>query len=140
MSEEIDARLFDKLHTAGYARFTRVEQNVYLAVTLDAELSSGGFAQFFAGSSGNCAVRTAAALKDMGDARMIDLYARALAVFPGGSPSEDLAERGAQIDALPNREGAWRGLDDEYYRGDAADAHVSRYIRANLRGFDLPPR
>jgi hypothetical protein len=136
---ELYARLLDERYgPTGLGGMTRVEQNLYLALTMHGEVMNGGFHQFFASSSGNCAMRTAAALAEIGDGVPTAIFRRALAKFPGAAPAEDRALRGEQLDALGDEHAAWQELDRAYYAAGLPDTVLARYGRAHGEGLTPP--
>lgn len=137
MTVEIASRLLDKTYGTGYAAMSREEQNVHLVSTLEAEVINGGLDQFFTNSSGNCALRTSAALDEIGLAEQDALFRRALADFPDASPSEDRRTRFDQIDALGRRRDDWSKFDD--FEGIGSSPKVASYIRSHASAFVFPP-
>jgi hypothetical protein len=92
-------------------------QQVFSAIwALESEVNNGGFAQYFANSSGDTAVHAESALRAIGAHRAADIVARAVALFPGGPPSTDRDGRGRRIDgASPEIHSAWDRLDQQFY-------------------------
>jgi len=136
---EIYSRLLDKLYTVGLVGMTRPEQNVYFILTLQAEVVNGGFQLYFANSSGNCALRTQAALREAdGFAAWAAVFHRALEKFPDGLPSEDRAERGDEMQALDDEFAIWGQVDDAFFKLDSSDVLLARYIRGRIDAFAKP--
>lgn len=136
---ELHSRLLDELYTpTAFTGMTRVEQNMFLALTMHGEVMNGGFHQYFADSSGDCALRTAEALVEIGDGAPAALFQRALAKFPKNAPAEDRAERVAQMEALGGELTAWEEIDRDYYEVGLPDRVLARYSRAHLEAFTPP--
>jgi hypothetical protein len=133
---EVGSRLLDKKYGPGFASMSRPEQNVYLVWVLQGEVVDGGLDQFFGNSSGNCAVRTAAALDEIGLVQESKVYRDALALFPDASPSEDRSTRYDQLDAIGARRARWDSMDRKLYN---VLQGAAGYIRGNALAFDLRP-
>ena len=133
---EVYSRLLDRLYTVGFTAMTRAEQNVYLVRALEAEVKNGGFDQFFSNSSGNCALRTSAALAEMpGFSPWAAIYGRALQRFPSGRPSEDRATRGAQLDAMSDESRNWWSIEGDFFKLPSSDPLLAAYIRGRISSF-----
>lgn len=76
---------------------TEVERDVKLHWLLEAEVSNGGFHQFFFNSTGDEALATREAIARIGPAELLELYDCALSAFPNGKPDSDRAKRNAQL-------------------------------------------
>jgi hypothetical protein len=96
----------------------------------DAEVSNGGFDQYFFNSTGDLAYEAIAGFKRIGAARTAQLLERVLASFPGGPPSRDRDARAEILDEIDEdkRDELFEVLDQEFY--DLLEAEV--YVRANL--------
>jgi hypothetical protein len=138
LAEEVEWRLDDEVFGGrGFVGLTREEQNVYLVNTLEGEVENGGVDQFFSNSSGNCALRTAEALKELGFVTELAAFRKALALFPDGNPSEDRSTRFAQLEAIGSRRDAWEKLDKNFE--GLAGYPVADYVRKHTSAFVLPP-
>ncbi len=135
LTMEVGSRLIDESYATGLGAMTEPERNVYWVDVLQGEVSNGGFHQYFANSSGDCAARTVQATRAI-DETLFRLYERAVAKFPGSVP-EDRATRNRQMAALPDEYEAWRVLDDEFYKLEI-DRALGKYIRAHPQSFDSP--
>jgi hypothetical protein len=117
---------------------TEPERNLFLVDRLSGEVNNGGFHQYFANSSGDCAVQTLGAARAM-DADLLRLFQRALSKFPDSKPSEDRATRNLQMERIPDEFHAWSTMDEEFYKLPIWTTEA-RYIRANQDAFDGPPQ
>jgi hypothetical protein len=142
---EMKDRIMDKRITRGTRSLSDPQRTFWLVDQLYGEVNNGGFHQFFLNSSGNCALQTVQALKEL-ESPLLDVYTKAIALFPASTPAEDRAVRNAQMSAIPNELGAWDplnhvffadGLDAGKYRG--TNAALAGYIRAHQAMFDAPP-
>ena len=133
---EVTDRLWDEFYSTGLGAMSEPERNFHLVNVLSGEVNNGGFHQYFLNSSGDCAARTRGAVQAF-DADLARLYERALAKFPNSSPSEDRAERNAEMERVPDEFDAWSTLDNEFYKMDMTPKEA-RYIRANQAAFDSP--
>jgi hypothetical protein len=133
---EVYARVLDQLYTVGLGGMTRAEQNCYFIMSLEGEVMNGGFHQFFANSSGNCAQRTQAALKETaGFTEWATLFRRALDKFPAGRPAEDRAKRGDQMEAMRDEFAAWTDVEDLFYKLESSEQSLAAYIRGHIDSF-----
>jgi len=133
---EVSSRLLNKEYGAGFDSMSRPEQNVYLVSQLEGEIDNGGLDQFFVNSAGNCALRTAVALDEMGRAEEAEIFRGALALFPDAAPSEDRATRFDQLDALGGRRSRWDSMDRKL---ESVLLGTATYIREHALAFALPP-
>ncbi|MEZ4222608.1 MAG: DUF4375 domain-containing protein [Polyangiaceae bacterium] len=137
LESEIFGRLLDEEYDTGHGRMSRPEENAYLIFILEGEVANGGFHQFFSNSSGNCALQTQRAVREVAPDTYGPLYDRALAVFPGSSPSEDRAQRNRQMETLEDEWKAWSTIDDEFYEVDRGSL-LAGYIRRHVDQFTPP--
>jgi hypothetical protein len=137
VGREITDRIFDKL-AGPVGVLSQAEWNLYLLAVLRTETIDGGIDQYFTNSSGNCALKTAAALDVAAPADARDAFRRALAVFPDGKPSEDRVTRYDQIEALGESRGEWDRIDSRVFEGLTATKEAAEYVRRNASAFDLP--
>ena len=127
----------------GTRALSRVEHNILLLSHLPSALHFGGLRFFFEYEPGNCALRTQEALVEIHHAALGKLFARALAVFPGSIPAEDLNLRQAQIAKLGDDSSVWDALTEEMRdldRHDALDHRIAEYAREHQAEIDLPAR
>jgi hypothetical protein len=138
LADEVEWRLDDEFFGGrGFVGMTREEQNVYLVHVLEGEVENGGLDQFFSNSSGNCALRTAEALKELGLVAELAAFRRALALFPEGTPSEDRSTRFTQLEVLGSRREEWDKLDKNFE--GLSGYPVADYVRKHASAFVLPP-
>jgi hypothetical protein len=133
LAVEATLRLFDKTYRVGLGQLSEPERNVQLVDELQGEVVNGGFHQYFANSSGNCAHRIAAATRAV-DPALAAIVMNALARFPDSAPAEDRATRNRQMQAIPDEFSAWSSDDDAFYKLDL-DSSIARYIRTNRAAF-----
>lgn len=95
---------------------------------LEAELSNGGFDQFFFNSAGDRTVETIAALEAIGATHTAGIVRAAAAKFPGGSPSADRATRQEQLESVSPDADAFEAEDEAFleYRDDL-ESLLARY-------------
>ena len=92
-------------------------EKVFLCVwNLEAEVNNGGFEQFYLNSSGDNAMETPAALREIGATAVAAITETANAVF---GPSGPLSDRDARTEALkrlgPSAIDALNALDAKFY-------------------------
>lgn len=139
LEDEVSARIDDKAVVRGTAGLSPVERTIFFYGAFQSEVQNGGLHQFFANSTGNCALQTRAALHDIGATELLAVYDKALAVFPS-PPSEDRGTRLQQMARVPNEFDAWEEEKVGSVDFDAkARAALERYVRAHLRELVLPP-
>lgn len=128
---ELDDAVYRRIATR--SQRSEAEEDLHLHQRLDAEMHSGGFHRFFFSSTGDRAVRTREALARIGPPELLQLYDCALTAFPGSKPSDDRAERNAQLAIWGDTQfELFVTLDASYDRLDDLIAARERYIRARL--------
>ena len=121
--------------TEGFQHLSSAERTVCLVFALEAEVQNGGFAQFFANSSGEFARETSAALAAVGASATDALLRQALEPFGPEGPSRSSDLRNGQLKAIgPKADELWGRLDEEFYREvDDLAVLTAKYIRAHAR-------
>jgi hypothetical protein len=94
-----------------------------------AEVSNGGFDQFFVNPTGDLADEARKGFQRIGAERAAQLLDRVLATFPGGSPPRNRDARIEVLEAMDEdeREELFKAFDQEFY--DLLDAEL--YERAD---------
>ena len=129
--------VFERFEAVGFAGLRPAEQVAHCVHWLELEVNNGGFDQFFWNSAGDQAQQTVDALEAIGAPKFADLVRRAIAVFPGGTPSPDRDERGDAM-AGKNKDGAlWYDHDGEFceYPENLAQL-MRRYVAAHRGEFE----
>jgi len=85
-----------------------------LVRAVDAEVCNGGFNQYFFGAAGDRAGQTLEALAAIGALDAMAVMASACALFPGGFPAADEAERRRQLDAIDPESELFAALDTQF--------------------------
>ncbi len=107
------------------------QRTVYLLFSVDAEVSNGGFAQFFSNSTGRLTARAIVAAAEIGAGEHERIIRAAAAVFPGDRVPEGDEERNRAFDALPESvDATWEALDDRWY---ALDGELQKRYREYIR-------
>lgn len=106
---------------------------------LNAEVSNGGFHQFFSNSTGVVAPEAVAGLRNMGETKLHALAVRAVATL-GRAYSRDRYDRYVKLQALGKAKGRKKdplnAIDLEWYAAnDGLEASMERYFLASH-----PPR
>jgi len=115
-----DARKFrdaltESLGSREWADLNPVERGILAIWGLEAEVNNGAFAQYFDNSSGEQAVDALRGLTLIGAAKCAKLLSKAMAVFPGGTPSADRKTRRKQTQALGEAvDEVWGPLSNEF--------------------------
>jgi uncharacterized protein DUF4375 len=92
------------------------ERTVITAYFFEMEFCNGEMEQFFINPSGDRWRETLAALKTIGATRVAELFERAVAVFPNGTPSADQLTRCHQYEALGEMgRNVMQRVSDEWY-------------------------
>jgi hypothetical protein len=123
----------------GFSSLTEPEQTFLCVWSLEAEVNNGGFAQFFANSSGDYASATPGALQRVGAPEMAALVVRAMEVFGGSGPPADRESRERAMDKLPGSAAeAWSTLDDEFYKLPSPQQGLTALVESNRDAFFAP--
>lgn len=105
---------------------------VYAIFWTHAEVSNGGFHQYFFNATGILAPETLEGLTRIGALRFAELLDRAMRRFPRGAPSTDGARRRHDLHGMTD--GAFRELDKAFFELDRHDDLLelcADYIRAH---------
>jgi len=116
---------------------------VYAIFWTHAEVSNGGFHQYFHNATGILAPEALDGLRRIGALRFAELLERAMRRFPRGAPPTDNARRRDDLDSITD--GAFRGLDEAFFELDRHDdllelvadhvrAHPDEFFEAERRG------
>ncbi len=101
------------------------DERAFLAIwELEAEVKSGGFAQWMFDTAGDRALLAVAGLRRIGATAAADICERFFALLPGGAPAADQAARQEQLDAA------------EAARGDDAFAHACFQLEEELQAVE----
>jgi hypothetical protein len=114
--------------SARYAELSPLEQTLYVVNCLNFECVSGGLGAYFSSSAGARWREALEALERTGARQALDIFKRALALFPTGGPSED--PPGIEREALdPSLQKELSRLDGEYEDLAVMEA-LERYWRS----------
>jgi hypothetical protein len=95
--DQILPELQDKARDHGYDALSHAERVVLDVTAVEAQVSNGGFDQFFLNQSGDRAKEGIAALREIGAAATAAIVEEACALFPKGGPSRKWATRQKQL-------------------------------------------
>jgi hypothetical protein len=95
-----------KARESGFSTLDLRERIIYCVDWLQFEVAQGGLETFYSNSAGNNAVATVEALGVIGAHECAGALRALHALFPGGTPAEDQAVRGEQIDQLRSQQGS----------------------------------
>jgi hypothetical protein len=93
-----------------------MDPTIALVEAFEAEINNGGFDQYFFNSTGNQASETAEALKRIEAHHTAGILERAMARFPGGSPSRDWNKRQDQLERASPDGKAFDEEDKAFYK------------------------
>lgn len=124
---------FSRLAEVGIEGLSFPQRVLVCVWALLGEVGNGGLDQWLFNSSGDWARQTLDSLKALGANDAAALVRRAMAVFPGGVPSPELAERRLQMGALSEAAGEQlASLDAPFYQLETSlDALLREYVRAH---------
>ena len=138
-------RILIELSESPRVQFGRIDylkqsrpQQVFTAIwELEGQVNNGGFHQWFFNSSGDIAVYTEDALRAIGAARTADIVAAAVALFPGGPPPRNRAERQRRLATVsPNVLEAWDRLDGRFFKApDDLTSLLYSWVKAHPKEF-----
>jgi hypothetical protein len=123
----------------GFAGLTEPERTFLCVWSLEAEVNNGGFAQFFANSSGDYASATPRALRQVGASEMAALVERAMEPFGPGGPPADREQRSRAMDSLPQSASElWERLDGAFYDLPSPQQGLLALVESNRGAFLAP--
>lgn len=128
-------------HTEHLERLSAESRQVYMVSMALGEISNGGFSQFFFNSSGNHCAEVAAALTLIVATEGHALLRKAMAWFPGATPSPHRATRQEQLEALeakPGADEAFKELNERFWSASGAiQERLLAFVRARPDAFIL---
>lgn len=106
----------DKELDQGYDALSENERIIKHICLLEAEVSNGGFDQYFFNSAGDHALQTVDLLRQIGSKEMLALLTQAIEAFGPNPPSSNRETRWAQMDILPEAvSDEWEGIEQKFY-------------------------
>ena len=93
-------RVLKRSSEVGFDKLTDAEKTFLCTVTVDFEILNGGFSAFYYNSEGEIVAAAPDALDAIGAAQSAAVVRQANALFPGGVPAHDRAERYEQIERI----------------------------------------
>jgi len=119
------------------------ERAVFAFTWLAREVQNGGFHQFFVNSAGDFWEDVLNGLVAIGDENGLDLFRRALSIFPDSSPSADRPTRQDQLEELEEQDEdrLWdqlKSVTDHYFVAPFPKWElVFQYVKGHRNEFDL---
>jgi hypothetical protein len=109
----LDAVVGDESRSPSLAGLTLPAATIYLVGVFEGEVVQGGFRKFFGDASGDHALDTLQALREVGAHVCVELLEKALAIFPDAAPETDRSARLSQLSRLDaETPGAFDALDE----------------------------
>jgi hypothetical protein len=114
---EIDTYLNEKSKYGEEMEKLNSSQRVLLIIeNLEREINNGGFDQFYWNSSGDYAMETINALKQIGANKTAEIVKKANDKFPNGIVPEDRDKRGEILEKISEESSEyWNNLDTKFY-------------------------
>jgi hypothetical protein len=138
-------RLLIELSESPRSQFGKVEyekqskiQRVFSAIWgLEAQVSNGGFQQYFQSSDGEAAADAADALRTIRAIRTASIVGEAVRMFPGGPPPRNLESRRQLLSSAPaGVMAAWSRLDERFVAcPDNLTELLYAFVKANPEEF-----
>lgn len=113
------------------------EKTICYIEDLEREVNNGGFDQYFVNSSGDNALETVDALRQVKSVKFLKILETAIHQFPDAKPPRDRDARLEIMEGIEDKtEPIWNALDDEFYRYEE-DIYglMIAYIKANIKEF-----
>ena len=107
------AVVIDRFEQAGAGGLSEPQLNYLTLWWLDADVSNGGFTQYFFNSTGDLAGHAAEAAEAIGAKEAARIFRKAAALFGPGGPPADRDTRMEQLSMIDSA--ALKALDTEYY-------------------------
>lgn len=113
------------------------QRYLYLSQTVYNEVNNGGFAQYFANSSGDYVHESVEALIRIGDQKTAHLLQKAIDKFPSAVVPKDYNKRNALFNILTKKIGdALHELDDAFYRHEETTSDITlEFIKKKIFDF-----
>lgn len=124
---------------AQLARLTAGQRALLALHWTVAEVSNGGFDQFFLNSTGDLADEALAGFRHIGADRSAALLEQLFATFPGGRPSRDQEARASFLESLDDeeRDARFETHDEAFYELTESELYprAGAYVRAHPQEF-----
>lgn len=130
---EVTERVLARADSGGVDQLSREERTVAAIWLLEADVSNGGFDQYFFNGSGDLAAVAPEALRAIGAEDAATIVAEAVSAFGTEGPAVDQTERQQQMVRLdPATKKAWAVLDARFVQhADAIPPLLQSYVAAN---------
>ncbi len=144
---EIDTYLNEKSKYGDEMEKLNSSQRVLLIIeNLEREVNNGGFHQFYWNSSGDYAMETVIALKQIGATKTAGVVKKGNDQFPNGAVPEDRDKRGEILDLISEKSSEyWNTLDTKFYGPNKESGEweiddlpnlLIKFIKANKGDFE----
>ncbi|MBN1216196.1 MAG: DMP19 family protein [Candidatus Lokiarchaeota archaeon] len=113
------------------------EKNIAIIEELEREINNGGFNQFFFNSAGDYSRNILTALKTIGSTFFLNIFERAIAMFPNSEVPKDRNTRQEFLEKIEEEANPiWEKLDREFYKYEE-DIYslMIDYIKNNINDF-----
>jgi hypothetical protein len=131
--------IINRWSSEGITSLSEAEQTFLFVWGFGGQVDNGGLEQFFFNSTGEFAVETVNALREVGAARSAAILATAISLFgPSGVPG-DLERRNDALEAFSD-DAAFRmtELTEQYFDdNERQDELLIQYVLANKRSFRM---
>lgn len=130
---EVMEKVLARADSGGVEQLSRQEKTVAAIWLLEADVSNGGFDQYFFNGSGDLAAVAPEALREIGAVDAAAIVEEAVSVFGDEGPAVDQTERQQQMVRLdPETKKVWAALDTRFVRHvDAIPPLLQSYVAAN---------
>ena len=118
-------------------KLSKCAKNIIYIEKLEEEVNHGGFGNYFFYNSGNYAMETREALRDIGSTIFFDIVTNAIQIFPNGIVPKELDERQAVLNDIETKNSdVWEELNNKFmkYEEDIYSLLID-YINKNINEF-----
>lgn len=130
---EVTERVLARADSGGVDQLSREERTVAAIWLLEADVTNGGFDQYFFNGSGDLAAVAPQALREIGAEDAATIVEEAVSAFGTEGPAVDQTERQQQMVRLdPATKKVWAALDARFVQhADAIPPLLQSYVAAN---------
>ncbi|QDU64895.1 HEAT repeat protein [Planctomycetes bacterium Pan216] len=134
--EDLHHAVFEMRDAVGFDGLSKPQRDVYCLYVWDAEVKTGGIAQFFGNDLGGHARDVQASFDAVGAGAAGRIFQKACAAFGPSGPPEDLTDRQLAMLSLAETQTDWKDLSQEYITDpDHIEVLIAKYAISHRDDF-----